>query len=78
MRFGPQELLLIFLIVLLLFGAARLPRLARSLREARDEFQKGADEVGAPPAKEQAVAAKESPVPEAHTDMPEPAPTEEK
>lgn len=42
---GAQEILLLLLIVLLLFGAARLPRLARSLREARDEFQKGADEA---------------------------------
>ena len=40
MKFGGQEMLLLFLIVLLLFGAARLPKLARSLREAKDEFQK--------------------------------------
>ncbi|MGH2758441.1 MAG: twin-arginine translocase TatA/TatE family subunit [Actinomycetota bacterium] len=39
--FGGQEFLLILLVVLLLFGAARLPKLARSMREARDEFQKG-------------------------------------
>lgn len=45
MRFGPQELLIILLIVMLLFGASRLPKLARSMREARDEFQKGADEA---------------------------------
>ena len=44
MRLGPQEILLLLLIVMLLFGAARLPKLARSLREARDEFQKGSDE----------------------------------
>jgi sec-independent protein translocase protein TatA len=43
-RFGPQEFLVLVLIVMLLFGAARLPKLARSLREARDEFQKGSDE----------------------------------
>jgi sec-independent protein translocase protein TatA len=35
-----QEWLLLVLIVLLLFGATRLPKLARSLREAKDEFQK--------------------------------------
>lgn len=40
MRLGGQEMLLLVLIVLLLFGAARLPKLARSLREAKDEFQK--------------------------------------
>ena len=44
-RIGTPEILLLVLIVLLLFGAARLPRLARSLREAKDEFQKGSDEV---------------------------------
>ncbi len=62
MRFlGPQELFLILLIVLLLFGAARLPKLARSMREARDEFQKGSSDSG---------------VPEAHTANPEPAATD--
>jgi sec-independent protein translocase protein TatA len=45
MKFGGQEMLLLFLIVMLLFGAARLPKLARSLREAKDEFQKGTDEA---------------------------------
>ena len=48
MRFGSQEMLLILLIVLLLFGAARLPKLARSMREARDEFQKGGAEGSKP------------------------------
>ena len=43
MRFGSQEILLLVLIVMLLFGAARLPKLARSMREARDEFQKGSE-----------------------------------
>ncbi len=46
-KIGGGEILLLVLIVLLLFGAARLPKLARSLREARDEFQKGADEDAA-------------------------------
>jgi sec-independent protein translocase protein TatA len=46
-KIGGGEILLILLIVLLLFGAARLPKLARSLREARDEFQKGAEEDAA-------------------------------
>ena len=40
MNLGGSEILLLVLIVLLLFGAARLPKLARSMREARDEFQK--------------------------------------
>lgn len=41
MRFGPTELLIILAVILLLFGAGRLPRLARSMREAREEFEKG-------------------------------------
>jgi sec-independent protein translocase protein TatA len=44
MKLGGQEMLILFLIVMLLFGASRLPKLARSLREARDEFEKGAEE----------------------------------
>jgi sec-independent protein translocase protein TatA len=48
MHLGFQEMLPLILIVLLLFGAARLPKLARSLREARDEFQKGSTEGDKP------------------------------
>ncbi len=44
MSLGVPELLVILLIVLLLFGAARLPKLARSLGEAKREFEKGVDE----------------------------------
>ncbi|MEX2393506.1 MAG: twin-arginine translocase TatA/TatE family subunit [Actinomycetota bacterium] len=44
MRPGFNELLLLLLIVMLLFGATRLPKLARSLREAKDEFNKGSEE----------------------------------
>jgi len=49
MSVGPSELLVLLLIVLLLFGASRLPKLAKSMREARDEFQKGSDEAAAAP-----------------------------
>ncbi|MGH7197772.1 MAG: twin-arginine translocase TatA/TatE family subunit [Candidatus Omnitrophota bacterium] len=37
---GPGELVIIFLIVLLLFGASRIPQIARSLGEAIKEFKK--------------------------------------
>ena len=37
---GLPELLLIFLIVLLLFGAGRLPEIARSLGKAIQEFKR--------------------------------------
>ncbi len=36
---GMTELLLLALVVLLLFGATRLPRLAKSIREAREELE---------------------------------------
>jgi sec-independent protein translocase protein TatA len=36
--------LIVLAIVLLLFGSAKLPKLARSLGEAQKEFKKGVDE----------------------------------
>jgi len=44
MNLGPTELIIILVIVLLLFGTTRLPKLARSLGEASREFKKGANE----------------------------------
>ncbi len=41
---GAQELLVILVIVLILFGANRLPQLARSLGSSMKEFKKGIDE----------------------------------
>ena len=38
---GLPELIIILIIVLLLFGGTRLPKLARSIRESRDELKKG-------------------------------------
>lgn len=48
MRFGPfgtMELLIILVIVLLLFGARRLPDVAKGLGEAIREFRKGVKET---------------------------------
>ena len=42
MDLGAPELLIVLLLVLVLFGGAKLPSLARSLGEARREFDKGA------------------------------------
>ncbi|MGC6427197.1 MAG: Sec-independent protein translocase subunit TatA/TatB [Akkermansiaceae bacterium] len=53
---GGQEMILIFLVILLLFGAKKLPQLARGMgkslgefKKAREEFEdeikKGADEA---------------------------------
>ena len=38
---GVGELVIILIIVLLVFGGAKLPKLARSLGEAQKEFRKG-------------------------------------
>ncbi|MBK7863965.1 MAG: twin-arginine translocase TatA/TatE family subunit [Archangiaceae bacterium] len=41
MRMGTQELIIVFLIVFLLFGASRLPQLGSSLGSAIRNFKKG-------------------------------------
>ena len=41
---GAPELIIILLIVLLIFGGAKLPKLARSLGEAQKEFKKAQDD----------------------------------
>ncbi|MEM9080198.1 MAG: twin-arginine translocase TatA/TatE family subunit, partial [Verrucomicrobiota bacterium] len=38
--FGGQEMIIVFLIVLLLFGAKKLPELARGLGKSMGEFKK--------------------------------------
>ncbi len=44
MNLGTPELLVILVIVLLVFGGARLPKLARSLGQAQKEFKEGLSE----------------------------------
>ena len=44
---GTQELVIILVIVLILFGANRLPDLARSLGSSVKEFKKGVNEAQA-------------------------------
>ncbi len=43
-RIGITELLIVLLIILLIFGATKLPALARSLGKSLGEFKKGKDE----------------------------------
>jgi sec-independent protein translocase protein TatA len=53
---GTTELIIVLVIVLLLFGGSRLPKLARSLGQASKEFKDGVGEG----AKDAAGAAKDS------------------
>jgi sec-independent protein translocase protein TatA len=41
---GGWELIVIFAVILLLFGAKRLPEIARSMGKAVNEFKKGKDD----------------------------------
>lgn len=41
---GGQEMLIIFLIVLLLFGAKKLPQLARGIGKSMGEFKRARDD----------------------------------
>jgi len=40
---GPPELLILLAVILVLFGGAKLPKLAKSLGEAQHEFKKATD-----------------------------------
>jgi|Deesub1362A_J573_1020465.scaffolds.fasta_scaffold00819_5 sec-independent protein translocase protein TatA len=42
---GPQELMLILIIAFLLFGASKLPQLARSMGKSMGEFKKAQREA---------------------------------
>ncbi|MCQ9207808.1 MAG: twin-arginine translocase TatA/TatE family subunit [Omnitrophica bacterium] len=44
-RFGMGELVIILLIILLLFGAAKLPEIARALGKSIKEFKKAGKQI---------------------------------
>ena len=44
-RIGVSELLIILAVVLIFFGPAKLPALAKSMGQAVSEFRKGAKEI---------------------------------
>ena len=41
---GPTEIVLIVLVIFLLFGATRLPQLAKALGQSKKAFREGIDE----------------------------------
>jgi sec-independent protein translocase protein TatA len=43
--FSPEDLLLILVVAMLLFGSSKIPELARSLGKATGEFKKGQRET---------------------------------
>ncbi len=44
--FGGMDPIIVIVVIVLLFGAKKLPQLARSLGSASSEFKKGIDEGG--------------------------------
>ncbi len=48
MNLGPTELIIVLLVVLVLFGGAKLPKLARSMGQAQNEFKRGIKEGATP------------------------------
>jgi sec-independent protein translocase protein TatA len=45
---GAPELIIVLLVVLVLFGGAKLPKLARSMGQAQTEFKRGIKEGNEP------------------------------
>jgi sec-independent protein translocase protein TatA len=41
MDIGPGELIILGIVLLLVFGGAKIPSLARNLGQAKNEFEKG-------------------------------------
>ena len=51
-RFGWQEIVLILAVLLFLFGAKKIPEIARSLGKSLNEFKKGQQESSSPDSSE--------------------------
>ncbi len=67
--FGPDLLIVAIVLVVLLFGGAAIPKLARNLGSAKNQFEKGMEEGKSGAATNGTSAA---------ADAPAPAPSEEK
>jgi|LakMenE01Jun11ns_1017448.scaffolds.fasta_scaffold9318629_2 sec-independent protein translocase protein TatA len=67
---GGPELLLILAVVLLLFGAKKLPELAKGLGRSVKEFKKASNEI-----EEEEQAAKAAPAPVANAEAKKPEST---
>jgi sec-independent protein translocase protein TatA len=68
---GPWELLIIVAVLVALFGASRLPKMARGLGEGIREFKKGISEAASPadgqssePAEQESRGDEQSPQPD--------------
>jgi TatA/E family protein of Tat protein translocase len=48
--FGPDLLVVVIVVAVLIFGGAAIPKLARNLGSAKSEFEKGLKEVKGPDA----------------------------
>ncbi len=68
---SPQDLLIIGVIVLVLFGGRKIPELAKGLGEGMKEFKKATRDEEQPAAK----APESAPTPPQETATPESAPT---
>ena len=60
MTWGPWQIVLVLVIILLLFGSKKLPELAHSLGKSLGEFKKGKEEGDRDAAKQEVSGAKPS------------------
>jgi sec-independent protein translocase protein TatA len=64
MNFGTTEILLIVAVLFLLFGATRLPQLAKSLGQSRKAFKEGMREAEEEEAVERSKVSSNTPAPQ--------------